>query len=102
MSRKPLQALIIIDMQNDFVLPDGPACVAGAAATVPGSASCYPTFGCTSARCFTSFENTQPTAAMLMAFAKRILLRVKNSLSRVPLAEKSLNHYNPLPTNTGW
>jgi len=35
MSREPLQALIIIDMQNDFVLPDGAVCVAGAAATVP-------------------------------------------------------------------
>lgn len=28
-------ALIIIDMQNDFVLPGAPACVAGAQATVP-------------------------------------------------------------------
>jgi nicotinamidase-related amidase len=28
-------ALIIIDMQNDFVLPDAPACVSGAYATVP-------------------------------------------------------------------
>jgi nicotinamidase-related amidase len=28
-------ALIIIDMQNDFVLPGAPACVAGAHATVP-------------------------------------------------------------------
>ena len=28
-------ALIIIDMQNDFVLPGAPACVAGAYATVP-------------------------------------------------------------------
>lgn len=28
-------ALIIIDMQNDFVLPDSPACVAGAQATIP-------------------------------------------------------------------
>ncbi len=28
-------ALIIIDMQNDIVLPDGPACVRGALATVP-------------------------------------------------------------------
>ncbi|OPZ87616.1 MAG: N-carbamoylsarcosine amidase [bacterium ADurb.Bin429] len=30
----PKQALIIIDMQNDFVLHGAPACVAGAAATV--------------------------------------------------------------------
>ena len=29
------EALIIIDMQNDFVLPGAPACVAGAQATVP-------------------------------------------------------------------
>ena len=29
------EALIIIDMQNDFVLPGAPACVAGARATVP-------------------------------------------------------------------
>ncbi len=29
------RALIIVDMQNDFVLPGAPACVAGAAATVP-------------------------------------------------------------------
>ena len=28
-------ALIIIDMQNDFVLPGSPACVAGALATIP-------------------------------------------------------------------
>jgi len=28
-------ALIIVDMQNDFVLPDAPACIAGAMATVP-------------------------------------------------------------------
>ena len=28
-------ALIIIDMQNDFVLPGAPACVAGALATIP-------------------------------------------------------------------
>jgi nicotinamidase-related amidase len=28
-------ALIIIDMQNDFVLPGAPACVAGAYATIP-------------------------------------------------------------------
>jgi len=28
-------ALIIVDMQNDFVLPGAPACVAGAQATVP-------------------------------------------------------------------
>ncbi len=28
-------ALIVIDMQNDFVLPGAPACVAGAQATVP-------------------------------------------------------------------
>lgn len=28
-------ALIIIDMQNDFVLPDAPACVSGAYATIP-------------------------------------------------------------------
>ena len=28
-------ALIIIDMQNDFVLPDAPACVAGAYTTIP-------------------------------------------------------------------
>ncbi len=28
-------ALIIIDMQNDFVLPGAPACVAGAVATIP-------------------------------------------------------------------
>jgi len=31
----PAPALIIVDMQNDFVLPDGPGCVAGAMATVP-------------------------------------------------------------------
>lgn len=30
-------ALIIIDMQNDFVLPGAPACVAGAQATVPAA-----------------------------------------------------------------
>ena len=29
------EALIIIDMQNDFVLPGAPACVTGARATVP-------------------------------------------------------------------
>jgi nicotinamidase-related amidase len=29
------QALIIVDMQNDFVLPGAPACVAGAQATLP-------------------------------------------------------------------
>ncbi len=29
------QALIIVDMQNDFVLPGAPACVAGAHATLP-------------------------------------------------------------------
>lgn len=29
------QALIIVDMQNDFVLPGGSACVAGALATLP-------------------------------------------------------------------
>ncbi|MEI6520837.1 MAG: isochorismatase family protein, partial [bacterium] len=28
-------ALLIIDMQNDFVLPDAPVCVAGAYATIP-------------------------------------------------------------------
>ena len=28
-------ALLIVDMQNDFVLPDSPYCVAGAMATVP-------------------------------------------------------------------
>lgn len=28
-------ALVIVDMQNDFVLPGAPACVAGAQATVP-------------------------------------------------------------------
>ena len=28
-------ALLIIDMQNDFVLPGAPLCVAGAAATIP-------------------------------------------------------------------
>ncbi|MDD2335956.1 MAG: isochorismatase family protein, partial [Geobacteraceae bacterium] len=28
-------ALIIIDMQNDFVLPGAPACVKGAFATIP-------------------------------------------------------------------
>jgi len=28
-------ALIIIDMQNDFVLPGAPACIAGAYATIP-------------------------------------------------------------------
>ena len=28
-------ALVIIDMQNDFVLPDAPLCVKGALATVP-------------------------------------------------------------------
>jgi nicotinamidase-related amidase len=28
-------ALIIIDMQNDFVLPEAPACVSGAFATIP-------------------------------------------------------------------
>lgn len=28
-------ALVIIDMQNDFVRPDAPLCVAGAAATLP-------------------------------------------------------------------
>ncbi len=31
----PLPALLIVDMQNDFVLPGAPACVAGAYATVP-------------------------------------------------------------------
>lgn len=36
MTMKPLTyALIIIDMQNDFVLPGAPACVAGAYATIP-------------------------------------------------------------------
>lgn len=34
MSAEP-SALIIVDMQNDFVLPDAPACVAGAYATLP-------------------------------------------------------------------
>ena len=28
-------ALLIIDMQNDFVLPDAPLCVAGAVSTIP-------------------------------------------------------------------
>jgi nicotinamidase-related amidase len=28
-------ALLIVDMQNDFVLPDAPLCVAGARATIP-------------------------------------------------------------------
>ena len=28
-------ALVIVDMQNDFVLPGAPACVAGAMATIP-------------------------------------------------------------------
>ena len=28
-------ALVVIDMQNDFVLPDAPAKVAGAYATIP-------------------------------------------------------------------
>lgn len=28
-------ALAIVDMQNDFVLPDSPACIAGAYATIP-------------------------------------------------------------------
>lgn len=32
---KEKTALIIIDMQNDFVLPGAPACIAGALATVP-------------------------------------------------------------------
>jgi len=32
---KEKAALIIIDMQNDFVLPGAPACIAGALATVP-------------------------------------------------------------------
>lgn len=32
---RPAKALIIIDMQNDFVLPGAPACVAGALATLP-------------------------------------------------------------------
>ena len=31
-------ALLIIDMQNDFVLPGAPVCVAGALATVPNIA----------------------------------------------------------------
>ena len=31
----PLTALLIVDMQNDFVRPGRPLCVAGAAATVP-------------------------------------------------------------------
>lgn len=35
MTHNTRSALIIIDMQNDFVLPNGPVCVAGAAATVP-------------------------------------------------------------------
>jgi len=35
MPRELSQALIIIDMQNDFVLPGAPMCVTGAAATVP-------------------------------------------------------------------
>lgn len=30
-----LRALVIVDMQNDFVLPGAPACVAGAYATLP-------------------------------------------------------------------
>ncbi len=33
--KDPKYALIIIDMQNDFVLPGAPVCVAGAYATVP-------------------------------------------------------------------
>ena len=28
-------AILVIDMQNDFVLPDGPLFVAGAPATIP-------------------------------------------------------------------
>ena len=35
MPREPSQALIIIDMQNDFVLSGAPMCVAGAAETLP-------------------------------------------------------------------
>jgi nicotinamidase-related amidase len=31
----PKSALLIVDMQNDFVLPTAPACVAGAMATLP-------------------------------------------------------------------
>ena len=31
-------ALVVIDMQNDFVLPGAPACIAGAMATVPNIA----------------------------------------------------------------
>ena len=33
--KDPKNALVIIDMQNDFVLPGSPACVAGAHDTVP-------------------------------------------------------------------
>lgn len=33
--KDPKDALVIIDMQNDFVLPGSPACVAGAHDTVP-------------------------------------------------------------------
>ena len=29
------RALVIVDMQNDFVLPGAPACIAGAHATLP-------------------------------------------------------------------
>lgn len=33
-------ALVIIDMQNDFVLPEAPLCVKGAQATVPTIQNC--------------------------------------------------------------
>ena len=33
--KSSLHALVIIDMQNDFVLPGAPACITGASATIP-------------------------------------------------------------------
>jgi len=37
-------ALLIIDMQNDFVLPESPACISGALRTVPTIASVLQSF----------------------------------------------------------
>lgn len=44
MLREPAQALVIIDMQNDFVLPGAPMCVADAAATLPRISSLLASF----------------------------------------------------------
>ena len=58
-------ALVIVDMQNDFVLPGSPACVAGAYDTVPAIKRLLESFRSKSCRCFMSCVNIVPTGATL-------------------------------------